>query len=232
MRLRITQTQKWLLGIYIGIFLLQNLGLKSLFYYFALTPDQFFHGCLWQLLTYNFIHADPMHLVLNLIVLVFVGSDIEGVWGRKKTLFYYFYCSVMAGLVYLLIPIFAPEYAHFPLVGASGGIYGLLLAYGILWPDREMLFMMLFPMNAKVFTLLIAGVEFLQILSSTGSGKLGAVAHLSGMGAGYVYLYLQAKGFQFRKSTQGKSSRKGSHLRLVKTNRNEDDDAPGPKTWH
>jgi membrane associated rhomboid family serine protease len=189
------------------------------------------HGQIWQLFTYSFLHADVMHLVLNLLVLAFVGSDIEAVWGRKRFLTYYFYCSIMAGIFYLLVQILIsnPLYLSLPMVGASGGIYGLLLAYGILFPDRELLLMMLFPMKAKQFVWVLAGIEFLQALFS-GQGGLGAFAHVSGMGAGFLYLYFQAKGFQIQKRPAPK--KKASHLRLVKDSKPEDDDRNGPKTWH
>jgi membrane associated rhomboid family serine protease len=180
-----------------------------------------------------------MHLLLNLLVLAFVGSDIEAVWGRRKMLLYYFYCTTLAGLFYLLVQfgISNPLYLSLPMVGASGGIYGLLLAYGILFPEREMLLMMLFPMRAKQFVWVLAGIEFLQALYS-GQGGLGAIAHLSGMGAGFLYLYLQSKGFQFTRkaSTAASRKKKGGHLRLVKDadprTRDEDDRNNGPKTWH
>jgi membrane associated rhomboid family serine protease len=137
----------------------------------------------------------------------------------------------MAGLFYMFVQLVIPHqpYLALPMVGASGGIYGLLLAYGLLFPDREMLFMMLFPLKAKQFVWLLAGIEFLTALFS-GQGGLGAFAHLSGMGAGFVYLWLESKGFQLRKMNQQKARKKSSsHLRLVKGD--EEDEKP-PRTWH
>ena len=227
-----------MLLVYIGVFVITGVvdqfmggNLKSLF---ALIPNAVLHGKLWQVITYSFLHADVMHLVLNCMVLAFVGSDVEAVWGRKKFLGYYFYCTLMAGLFYLLVQFLMnnPIYMGLPMVGASGGIYGLLLAYGLLFPDREMMFMMIFPMKAKQFVWVLAGIEFLQALFS-GQGGLGALAHLSGMGAGFIYLWLQVKGISLRNQNRSSAPRKRtSHLRLVKGDSKDDEDKQGPKTWH
>jgi membrane associated rhomboid family serine protease len=237
MQLRISETLKKLLIVYVAVFIFQMISDKFfggfITAWFALIPTQVLHAKIWQLFTYSFLHADVMHLVLNGLVLAFVGSDIEAIWGRRKFLIYYFFCATMAGLFYLLIQLalWNPAYLSTPLVGASGGIYGLLLAYGILFPDREMLFMMLFPMKAKQFVWILVGVEFLQALFSA-QGGLGAFAHLSGLGAGFIFMWLQAKGFQFRGGQPKPAKRKANHLKLVKSD-SDDEEAPrGPRTWH
>ncbi len=244
MPIRISETLKRLLYVFVGVFVLQSVVDQffggNLRGWFALTPVDILNGRIWQILTYGFLHADVMHLVLNMMVLVFVGSDIESIWGRRKFLVFFFYCTLMAGLFYLVMQLlmYDPLSLRLPLVGASGGIFGLLLAYGILFPDREMLFMMFLPMKAKQFVWVLAGVEFLQTLYS-GQGRLGAIAHLSGMGAGYLFLVLQAKGMSFRgKPTRSGGGSSGSkkrpnHLRLVKDESGEEDErGGGPRTWH
>ncbi len=238
MPIRVSLTLKRLLLVYVGMFVIQNLvdqfmggNIKG---WLALIPNAVLNGRVWQVFTYSFLHADVMHLVLNGLVLAFVGSDIESVWGRKKFLGYYFYCTLMAGLFYLLVQFLManPVYMNLPMLGASGGIYGLLLAYGLLFPDREMMFMMIFPMKAKQFVWVLAGIEFLQALFS-GQGGLGALAHLSGMGAGFMYLWVQAKGINFRNEKRsGTPKKRTSHLRLVKGHEPDDEDKKGPKTWH
>jgi membrane associated rhomboid family serine protease len=238
MQIRLSETIKRLLIIYVVVFVLQMLfdrffggGFRA---WFALIPTEVLSGKIWQLATYSFLHADVMHLVLNCLVLAFLASDVEILWGTRKFLTFYFFCSMVAGLFYLLIQLvlWNPIYLGLPLVGASGGIYGILLAYGILFPDRQMLFMMLFPMKAKQFVWLLAGVEFLQAAFSPGQGGLGAIAHLSGLGAGYLFLWLQAKGFQFQKqSGKNTNKKKTSHLKLVKGDK-PDDDKRDPRTWH
>jgi len=244
MPLRISETLKRLLFVFVGVFVFQTVVDQffggNLRGWFALTPLDILNGKVWQVFTYGFLHADVMHLVLNMMVLVFVGSDIESVWGRRKMLLFFFYCTTMAGLFYLVMQLlmYNPIYLGLPMVGASGGIYGLLLAYGILFPDREMLFMMFLPMRAKQFVWVLAGVEFLQTLYS-GQGRLGAIAHLSGMGAGWLFLFLQAKGMSFKGKPRpgtpsgGGSKKRPNHLRLVKDEQGEEEDRGGPpRTWH
>jgi len=234
MPIRLTDTVKKLLIAYVAVFIVQMTVDRfmggNLAGWFALIPIQVLHGKIWQVLTYSFLYADVMHLVLNALVLAFVGPDIEALWGRRKFLVYYFFCTTMAGLFYLLaqLVMWNPIYLGLPMLGASGGLYGLLLAYGILFPDRELLFMMLFPMKARQFVWILAGVEFLQALFS-GQGGLGAFAHLSGLGAGFLFLWFQAKGFQFRHKPAPK--KRSGHLKLVKTD-SDDDETRGPRTWH
>ena len=238
MPIRVSETLKRLLVVYIAVFIVQNVVDQfmggNLRGWFSLIPTAVLHGRIWQVFTYSFLHADVMHLILNCLVLAFVGSDVEAIWGRKKFLGFYFYCTLMAGLFYLVVQLLLanPMMLSLPMMGASGGIYGLLLAYGLLFPDREMLFMMIFPMKAKQFVWVLAGIEFLQALFS-GQGGLGAIAHLSGMGAGFAYLWLEAKGMRVRKERAANSpKRASSHLRLIKGEVPEDDDRQGPKTWH
>ncbi|NDG84130.1 MAG: rhomboid family intramembrane serine protease [Proteobacteria bacterium] len=167
-QIRLSETLKRLLIVYGAVFVFQQTidqfmggNIKG---WFALVPNAVLHGHVWQILTYSFLHADVMHLLLNLLVLAFVGTDVESVWGRRKMLLYYFYCTTMAGLFYLMVQFLVsnPLYLSLPMMGASGGIYGLLLAYGILFPERELLLMMLFPLRAKQFVWVLAGIEFLQ----------------------------------------------------------------------
>lgn len=240
MQLRVSQTIKKLLIAYVVVFVVQHLSRYAGFGFaswFALVPVKVLGGMLWQPFTYSFLHADPMHLILNLMVLAFVGSDIESVWGTKRFLVFYSFCTLFAGIFYffmqLVISTWTPNYIGLPMMGASGGIYGLLLAYGVLFPDREMLFMMIFPMKSKQFVALLAGVEFLQVLVFSAQSGLSAIAHLSGMGAGLLFLWLQAKGIKMDFNKGSSPKKKSNHLKLVQNKPSrDDDDQRGPKTWH
>jgi membrane associated rhomboid family serine protease len=130
----------------------------------------------WQILTYLFLHGDVTHLVLNLLMLVFIGGEIESLWGRWRFLRYYLICGVSAGLLYLLLQAFfwADSGLYTPMVGASGAIYGLLVAYGLIFSERQLLFMMLFPMKAKHFVWILMGVELMSSLFSGRSAMAGA----------------------------------------------------------
>jgi membrane associated rhomboid family serine protease len=243
MPIRLSPTIKNLLITYLVTFIIQKgadqfMGM-NLLSWFGLIPSQVFHGYFWQIFTYSFLHADVMHLVLNAMVLVFLGAEIEAIWGRKKFLGYYFICTTAAGLFYLLIQLFMsnPLYLSLPMVGASGGIYALLIAYGILFADRQLLFMMMFPMQARQFIWVLAGIEFLQAVFS-GQGGLSAIAHLSGMAAGFGLLWLQAKGYNaFSFEARLPPKKKAQHLRLIPGEKKQnpskkDDGSGGPPTWH
>ncbi len=249
MPIRLTSTVKTLLIAQVALFLIQNTADQffgaNLLGIFALTPSAFvLKGWVWQIITYAFLHADVMHLVLNSMMLVFIGGELEASWGVKRFTKFYFVCSVFAGFCYLLLQFLFPsgEGLNTPMVGASGAIYGLLIAYGILFGERTMLFMMLFPMKAKHFIWILAGVEFCTALFSR-RGGLSSVAHLGGMLAGFGFLWLQAywlRAARDRKEGKGAKSRKkgkGDHLKLVINNgkgfdRDTGEHGRDPKTWH
>lgn len=208
---------------------------------FGLIPAAFVNrGWIWQLFTYPFMHADPLHLFLNLMMFVFIGSDLEHIWGRKKFLIYFFFCSSFAGILYLLLQlwVYGGEGIFTPMVGASGAIYGLLMAYGVLFGERMMLFMMLFPMKAKHFIWILALVEFMTTVFSGRSG-LSSAAHIGGMiaGLGFIWTERQMRGAgvtweQLFSRRPVKKSTKKSHLKLVSSNKSEEDRDSDPKTWH
>lgn len=238
--MRVSETIRKMLIVYIVVFVVQHVIDQfmggNVVGWFALVPAGILHGMVWQLFSYSFLHADVMHLVLNVFVLAFIGSEIEGVWGRRRFFVFYSFCVLVSGIMYLLLQLvmWNQAYLSLPMMGASGGIYGLLLAYGILFPDREMMFMMIFPMRSKQFVAILAGIEFLQALFS-GQNGLSAVAHLSGMAAGYFFLWMQAKGIRmdFKRNEDASTKKRPSHLKLVSNKpKQDDDDQQGPKTWH
>jgi membrane associated rhomboid family serine protease len=210
----------------------------------GLVPQAVAQGALWQLFTYMFLHGDVGHLILNLLMLAFIGSELESVWGRRRFLLFYFFCGLVAALTYLVLQLVVWQ-ANVPMVGASGGIYGLLLAYGLLFGERVLLFMMLFPMKARHFIWVLVAVEFLTGLFSGSRGAaLSSVAHLGGMLGGFGYLYGRGAWLVWRRKREsGASSTRSrkagkSHLKLVV---NQDDrEKEGskkpkdqdPRTWH
>lgn len=245
-QLRLTRTVKWLLIANVALFIIQQTVDRfmggNLLGWLGLVPGAFvMQFRVWQLFTYPFLHGDVMHLFFNMLMLVFIGSEIEAVWGRNRFLRFYFLCSSVAGLAYLFMQFFVTGGLQVPMVGASGAIYGLLMAYGLLFGERVLLFMLLFPMKAKHFIWILAGVEFLTSLYSPGGG-LSSVAHLGGMLTGFLYVWGRAywnarrrmRGMMDRKpflrTGRRKKKRDSTHLRLVVNREDEDDD--GPKTWH
>lgn len=250
MQLRITPAVKWLAIACLAMFLIQKTGDQffgaGILPWLALIPKSFvFDLYVWQIFTYSFLHADVLHLALNLMMLVFIGSEIEVLWGTKRFLRFYFICVFFAGLAYLALQmlVWKDRGLITPMVGASGGIYGLLMAYGILFAERQLLFMMLFPLKAKHFVWILVGVEFMTTVFSERGGLSGA-AHLGGMVAGFGYLWAVATYSVLKKKRAlgKKAKRRASnvHLKLVidndktkppKVQVGESDDGD-PKTWH
>jgi membrane associated rhomboid family serine protease len=149
---------------------------------FALQPNLVYgRGYLWQLATYLFLHGDLGHILINMFMLWMFGVEMERMWGSRQFLRYYFLTGVGAGIVTCF---FAQESRT---VGASGAIFGIMLAYGMTFPDRQILFWFIFPMKARHFVLLLAAIE-LWVSSQFVSDGIGHFAHLGGMLFGYLYL--------------------------------------------
>jgi membrane associated rhomboid family serine protease len=224
----------WILFQLIG----ERLGLptSSLF---ALYPikviENFF---IWQVFTYMFLHAGVFHILLNMLSLWFIGSELEQRWGKGFFLFYYFSSGVGAALFYCLgVAIYTVVSGNqvplrIPVLGASGAIFGLLLAYGLLFGERTLHFFMLFPMKAKVFVLILAGVEFVMLLDNgIAGGEVANLAHIGGFLAGFLTLsgYTRWQRFQWNR----KSNKKGRNLRLIVDNEaSEKKTGEGPKYWN
>ena len=150
--------------------------------FFALQPDMVYgRGFVWQLVTYLFLHGDLGHILVNMFMLWMFGVEMERMWGPRRLLNYYFLCGVGAGIV----TCFFSQGSR--TIGASGAIFGVMLAYGMTFPERQILFWFIFPMKAKHFVLLLAGIE-LWVSSQYVSDGIGHFAHLGGMLFGYLYL--------------------------------------------
>ncbi len=134
----------------------------------------------WQLLTYAFLHANLMHVGFNMLALVMFGSPLEYTWGNRRYLTYYLVCVVGAGLCQLLVASWmSGQGLMYPTIGASGGIFGLLLAYGMLFPP--------IPMPARVFVALYGALELVLGVTGTASG-VAHFAHLGGMLFGWLLI--------------------------------------------
>ena len=152
---------------------------------FGLTPALVLHNFyFWQLVTYIFLHdtGQLFHILFNMLGLWMFGSELEAAWGTRQFTKFFFICGIGAGVLTVL---FSPN-SLATTIGASGAIYGILAAYGILFPNRIIIFM-IFPIPAKWFVLMLGAMAFISSLSASGSG-IANVAHLGGMLCGLVYL--------------------------------------------
>ena len=141
----------------------------------------------WQLVTYSFLHGNLMHLLFNMLALFMFGSDIERVFGQRRFALYYFTCVIAAAFAQLLVAALG-NWPQYPTVGASGGVFGLLLAFGLYFPRRTvMLIFPPIPMPAWLFVTLYGLLElFLGITGSTQG--IAHFAHLGGMLGGYLMI--------------------------------------------
>jgi len=170
----------------VAVFLLENLlGIEQLFNnYLGLVPSLVINDFyIWQLFTYMFLHGGLWHLLINMVVLWMFGSEIERYWGRKEFLGYYFITGIGSGI---LTTAFSYS-STIPIVGASGAIYGVLLAYGMMFPNRIIYLYFLIPVKVKYFVLFIGGVAFFSSIADKGS-SISHLTHLTGMLIGYIYM--------------------------------------------
>lgn len=144
----------------------------------------------WQLITYSFLHGNIAHLVFNMLTLAMFGAQVEYVWGQRRYLTYYFVCVLGAAVCQLAVGwwMLSQGGDAYPTLGASGGIFGLLLAYGLMFPNQRV--MLLFPpvpMKARTLVILYAVAELLLGLNGWQPG-VAHFAHLGGMLFGWLLL--------------------------------------------
>lgn len=241
----VTPMVKWLLIANIGIwFLVQVIGegfLKlPVMSIFALYPGKvLFNFEIWQLFSYMFLHSMQItHILFNMLMLWFFGAELEQKWGSKFFLIYYLFSGVGAGILYCLgVWVYALVAGSstgliVPVVGASGAIFGLLLAQGILFGDRIVYFFMLFPMKVRYFVALMGFVQIASMMtSSVSGGEVAYLAHLGGIVAGYICLKLKDFNDRRKMDRRRQTKSKGRNLRLVVDNERDGKDKP-PKYWN
>jgi membrane associated rhomboid family serine protease len=143
------------------------------------------HFCVYQLFTYMFLHAGITHLLFNMLTLWMFGVPLERDWGVRRFLKYYFICGIGAGLCDVAVNAAIGNWGT-RTVGASGAIFGLLLAFGVLYPNQTVLMNFLFPIKAKYLVMIYGAIEL--ILAFSVNNGVSNIAHLGGMAFGYVYL--------------------------------------------
>lgn len=191
-----TPMVKKLLIINVAVFFLQllmpNMGLISsertlhpFGAFFALIPQYVVEsGYVWQLITYQFLHGGLIHILFNMFMLWMFGVELESVWNETAFLRFYLTCGVVAGLSAVVF-----NYGIVPTVGASGAIFGILGAFALYWPDRELFIWGIIPIKAKYAVLIAGGLELMLGVSRLNTG-IGHMAHLGGLVMGLSYVML------------------------------------------
>ena len=180
-----TDAIKVLVSINFCIFVLQSIaGAENLFFpLFGLVPKLVWSELMiWQPFTYLFFHGGIWHVLINMFVLWMFGNELERLWGKKFFLNYYFATGVGSGLVTMIFGI----HSMTPIVGASGAVYGVLLAYGIIYPNRQVYLYGLIPVKSLWFVIGVGTIAFLSSFNEV--SQISHLTHLSGMIIGYLLL--------------------------------------------
>ncbi len=183
-----------------GVYFLQVVFRSAPWEWFALIPAWVLKGCLWQLVTYSLLHGSVGHVLINMLMLWMFGAQEEMDWGSRKFLEFYLFCVVGAALT--TIAVAYSIHSVSPLtatIGASGGVYGVLMAFGMLYGDREIImFPLPFMMKAKY---MVAIMIFLVIIATfdPSQGGIANFAHLGGLLFGFLYIkFFPRRGLAFR----------------------------------
>jgi len=161
-----------------------------IFRWFALNPlGEGNNFQVWQLITYQFLHGGFSHILFNMLGLWMFGIEIEHIWGSRKFLYFYLLCGVVAGLFNLFLTPLLGELPA-PTVGASGAIYGVLIAFALFFPNRYIFLYFFIPVKAKYLIGFFVILEFFMVNSG---GNVAHLAHLGGALAGFVFILLDSK---------------------------------------
>ncbi len=177
----ITNVVAFVLNLIIGNVMTLRLGLS---------PQAVFEQlALWQPLTYMFLHSTGGfgHILINMLSLWMFGTELERTWGTRFFTKYYLVTGIGAAATSLLLSMWIDDIYYAVTVGASGAIYGLLLAYGMYFPHRPIYLYFIFPIPARVFVMIVGAIAFLSAMSGPGGGVAHS-AHLGGLVVGYLYL--------------------------------------------
>lgn len=180
---RITEGIKYLLIITASIYVLQIFpGFNRLLIGFgSLIPSAVLGGQIWRLVTYMFLHHNPMHLLFNMFMLWMFGVEIEERWGARRFVWFYFIAGIGSGIISLLMLVMGNPFIY----GASGAVYGVTMAYAWLYPDRQILFLLLFPIKIKYAAMIMIAISILSLGSNDGVAHL---THLGGIVVAILYL--------------------------------------------
>ena len=180
-----TNAIKVLVSVNFGIFVLQTLSnAEGLFFpLFGLVPRMVWSELMiWQPFTYLFFHGGIWHVLINMFVLWMFGSELERLWGKSHFLNFYFVTGVGSGLLTMLFSLQSIT----PIVGASGAVYGVLLAYGLTYPNRQIYLYGIIPIKSIWFVIGIGMIAFMSSFNNI--SKVSHITHLSGMLIGYLML--------------------------------------------
>lgn len=255
----LTPAVKSILTIIVAVFLLQlafaRVGGIPVERYFGFAPEVFLRGAFWQILTYPLLHGSITHILFNGLALYMLGPELERRWGTKRFSWYYAFCAVGGAILQMLIwggsLLVMPSISDFmgltPIIGASGALYGLFAAFGMLYADSQVMVFFMFPMRARSFVILLTAIEILSAVfyadPRVGGGGVAHLVHLGGMLTGYLLIKFRGPNLNGRGGSGGGGSSGSSKSREEMRRRlslivNNEDMAPKtgdkgqPITWN
>lgn len=253
---RVSKAVKYLLIATVSIYLVQLTSMAFSFPfvdYFGFSAHTFFaKGRIWQILTYPFLHGPIFHILFNCMGLFMLGPELESRWGFKRFMWFYAVCAMGGAVFQSLLWLFglatgiegAIAGGSTFIIGASGALYGMFVAFGRLYGESQILVAFLFPMKAKYFVMLLTGIEIVSAVFFNNSG-LAHLVHLGGLATGFLILFFRGNaldgrgGYKFRRKKSMDRDEVRRRLNLIVNKKDNDDDdknpPPGKKypiTWN
>lgn len=185
----ISQAVKYLIIANVAVFLLQSIlwrffpeiPINSIL---GMRPESFIgHFFIWQPVTYMFLHGGLFHILFNMLFLWMFGTEVEERMGTRDFTIFYFFCGIGAGILTCVIP----ANWHIPTMGASGAIYGIFVAFGLMFPNRMILLFFMIPVKAYYLMMGLVALQIYSLVFSPG-GNISYIAHVGGAGLGYLFL--------------------------------------------
>lgn len=233
----LTKINKAIIILYVGTFLVNSILSQvagiSLTHILGLSLNGLKSGLIFQLITYSIVDESLMSVLFSSLIIWFIGSELEGKWSQAFYLKFIVFTLLVSGFVYLIISLFASQlFSSIPLHGISSLTYALLIAYAMIYSERMLTFMLIFPMKAKYFCLLLVGIEFYMGVFSTHAKA--SWAHLSACAFAFLYLRyksMQARGVSFKSLYESNHSKRSkSKFTVIDGGKDEDGSKP-PKYW-
>ncbi|MCK5882995.1 MAG: rhomboid family intramembrane serine protease [Bacteriovoracaceae bacterium] len=227
---QLSKTNKVIIIAMVAAFLLGSIMKEFADFQFAtllgLSTANILRGNILSPFSYPFIGTGLMEVVFNGMLFWFIGSELEPLWGRKRYLTFMAVSLLGGALIFLFLQFMFMGTSLLSLTGMAGVTSSMLVAYAILYPDRTFLFMLIFPVKAKYFCMLLIGMQlYMGIFSPS---FILAWGHLGAILSGFLYMAYVANAKNFKGMPSFKAKKKKNHLKLV----DDEDKSNGPKYWH